>query len=854
VSNLRGNAVKLVLSGLAILALLSACTVAGPFALTVTVDPADATITLAGPADPSVDYQVDVGVFRYLLTAGSYTVSVEAVGYASEAQQVDLGADTAISFDLESTSDWTGVDVGAVGVPGGFDPVTLTVEGAGAGIEGDLDAFHFVYQNVAGDVEITARVADLTGGSAARAGVMLRDGLDPDARYAAVLVTGDGEVRFQGRTTTGGTTQAGSGGSGPTWLKLVRVGDTFTGYSSDDGQDWIRIASLDIALPNALLAGHAVTSGDTAASAEADFDDSDIGDPTLFPPPPPTGGEGTFSGPQKVWQPLTISWEGPTADELDDTPNPFLDLRLDVTFTGPSAQSYTVPGYFDGDGVGGSSGDVWRVRFTPDEAGTWSYLVSFRSGDAIAVSTDAGASTSFDGDSGEFLIDARDPGAPGFLRWGRLEYVGDHYLKLRDGPYWIKTGIDSPEDFLGYGDFDATPSDHLYSAHVADWQAGDPTWDGGKGKGIIGALNYLGDLGMNSIYFLPMNIGGDGQNTWPYAGSIDPAGSAANDNLHFDLSKLLQWEIVFAHAQARGVALHVVLAEGEKDNKEELDDATLGVERKLFHRELVARFGHHNALFWNIAEEYNYNPGGEPQALPLSAGTVMAFADHLRSVDPYDHPITVHNWDNTNAWDPFFGEAPFDATSMQINPADLAAESKIEAWRSKSTSEGRPIMISLDEFRRTDIDNLDDQRRDFLWPILLSGGHLEYIIQGTRSIDDFGPYEELWRWSGIARAFLESNLPYWEMQPADALLSGETGDDGEVFAKSGEVYAVYLPDASASGSLNLSATSGDFTLRWFNPRTGAFDGGATTISGGAPVALGSPPNSSGEDWVALIER
>jgi hypothetical protein len=853
VPNLRGNAFKLVLSGLALLALLSACTEAGTFALTVTVDPTNASITIAGPAEPSVDYQVDVGVFRYLLTGGSYTVSVAAAGYTPEMQQVELGADTAIGFDLESTSEWTGADVGAVGVPGDFDPTTLTVDGAGAGIDSGLDAFHFVYQNVAGDVEITARIADVTGGANARAGVMLRESLDADARYAAVLLTGGGEVRFQGRAVVGGASQTGSGGSGPTWLKMVRVGDTFTGYSSDDGQSWSRIASLDITLPDAMLAGLAVTSGDTAASAQADFDDTDIGEPTLFPPTP-SDGEGTFSGPQRVWQPLTISWEGPAADELDDAPNPFLDLRLDVTFTGPSAQSYTVPGYFDGDGQGGSSGDVWRVRFPPDEAGSWSYLVSFRSGDAIAVSSDAGASTSFDGDGGSFLVDARDPGAPGFLRWGRLEYVGGHYLKLRDGPYWIKTGIDSPEDLLGYADFDATPSDHRYSAHVGDWGADDPTWDSGKGKGIIGALNYLGDLGMNSIYFLPMNIGGDGQNTWPYAGSIDPAGSAANDNLHFDLSKLGQWEIVFTHAQERGIALHVVLAEGEKDNKEELDDATLGVERKLFHRELVARFGHHNALFWNIAEEYNYNPGSEPQALPLSPSTVMAFADHLRSVDPYDHPITVHNWDNTNAWDPFFGAAPFDATSLQINPADLAAESKIEGWRSQSTSEGRPIMISLDEFRRTDTDNLDDQRRDFLWPILLSGGHLEYIIEGTRSIDDFGPYEELWRWSGIARAFMESNLPYWEMEPADALLSSETGDDGEVFVKGGEVYVVYLPDASVSGSLDLSATSGDFTQRWFDPRTGTFAGSSTTITGGAPVALGSPPNSPGEDWVALLER
>lgn len=849
-----GTAARIVLSGLFLLAILSACaTTAGPFALTISVDPATADITIDGPAAPSIDYQVDEGVFRYILDGGSYTVTVEANGYTPSTRQVELAGDTSISIDLVAAHEWTSSDIGTVGTGGDFDFATFTVNGAGAGIGGTLDAFHFVYQQFDGDLEITGRIEDFVAGPDGRAGVMLRESTDANAPYAAVLVTGDGQVRFQGRSSAGGDTEAGAGGSGLQWLKLVRTGDTFTGYTSANGTDWTRIASLDIVLPTTLLGGMAASSGDTGATAGADFDAIDIGDPTLFPPDPGSG-EGVLSGPRRVWQPLTISWQGPTANELDSAPNPFLDLRLDVTFTGPSAQTLTVPGYFDGDGAGGASGDVWRVRFAPDEAGTWNYAVSFRSGDEIAVSGAGGASTGFDGDSGSFVIDARDPTAPGFLGTGRLEYVGGHYLKLRDGPYWIKTGVDSPEDFLAYGDFDATPNDHSYSAHESDWQSGDPTWGGGKGKGIIGALNYLGELGMNSIYFLPMNIGGDGQNTWPYAGSIDPAGAPGNDNLHFDLSKLQQWETVFAHAQEQGVALHFVLNESEKDNKEELDGATLGVERKLFYRELVARFGHHNALFWNIAEEYNYNPGGNPQALALSPATVMAFADHLRSIDPYDHPITVHNWDNTSSWDPFFGEAPFDATSMQLNPADFDVESKIEGWRNQSASAGRPIMISVDEFHRTTESNLADQRRDFLWPILLSGGHLEFIIDGTRSIDDFTPYHDLWRWSGYARSFMEANLPYWEMSPNDALLSGESGDDGEVFAKTGSVYAVYLPDSTATGSLNLSGTSGSFTQRWFDPRSGTFAGSATTVSGGGAVVLGAPPSGIGEDWVVLIER
>jgi hypothetical protein len=53
------------------------------------------------------------------------------------------------------------------------------------------------------------------------------------------------------------------------------------------------------------------------------------------------------------------------------------------------------------------------------------------------------------------------------------------------------------------------------------------------------------------------------------------------------------------------VIFFFVLNEAEAQNKRELDHGELGVERKLYYRELIARFGHHPALEWNLCEEYN---------------------------------------------------------------------------------------------------------------------------------------------------------------------------------------------------------------------------------------------------------
>ena len=249
-------------------------------------------------------------------------------------------------------------------------------------------------------------------------------------------------------------------------------------------------------------------------------------------------------GTRRTWHPLEISFRGPAANETDERPNPFLDYRLQVIFKGPSGQKYHVPGFFDGDGHGSGSGNVWRARFAPDEAGKWAFKASFRAGNKIAISLhpNAGEPAGCDGQSGTFEVGPCDPQAAGYLKYGRLQYVGGHYLKFKDGPYWIRGGTDSPENLLAYAGFDDTPPSHKYATHVEDWRPGDPDWGDGKGRGMVGAINYLASKHVNSVYFLTMNVGGDGGDVWPWVNVTQPKGGPENDNLHYDISKLRQWE------------------------------------------------------------------------------------------------------------------------------------------------------------------------------------------------------------------------------------------------------------------------------------------------------------------------
>jgi hypothetical protein len=547
-----------------------------------------------------------------------------------------------------------------------------------------------------------------------------------------------------------------------------------------------------------------------------------------------------------------VTFEGPDTSETA-TPSPFLDYRLQVTFTGPSGQVYDVPGFYAADGnaaeTSATSGNKWRVHFTPDQAGTWQFVASFRTGSSVAISLSpsAGSATSFDGASGSFSVSTSNKGGADFRGKGMLEYVGQRYLRFAgNGEYFLKGGADSPENFLGYYEFDGTWDNggkgilHKYGPHVGDWRSGDPTWQGGKGKGIIGALNYLGSQGVNSVYFLTYNIdGGDGRDTWPW---VNPSNRKA-----FDVSKLDQWEIVFSHMDKLGIQLHVVTQEQENDQG--LDGGSLGTIRKLYYRELVARFAHHPAVTWNLGEENSNTDSQRKQ-----------FASYIHALDPYDHPNVVHTWpgDYDKIYQPLLGFPLFEGPALQTNDTHF----QTLRWVRRSADAGRPWIVTLDEIgpasvgvaRDSDDPTHNRVRKDHLWGNLMAGGAgVEWYFGGEdQSLEDWRTRENMWELTLIARQFFINHLPFTQMLPNDGLTS-QTND--YVLAKEGQVYAIYRIDGGTA-SLDLGSNTGTFQVRWYNPRTGGAlsVGTVSQVSGPGVVSIGLPPNDSFRDWVALVRR
>jgi regulation of enolase protein 1 (concanavalin A-like superfamily) len=169
-------------------------------------------------------------------------------------------------------SPWVAGDVGVVGVPGAADSYpygedrVISVFGSGADIWDTEDGFHYMYQPLAGDGEITVRLREERNTHPyAKAGVMLRESLAANAAHVILDVRPGGEVEFMMRSATGSSTTfiAGASVPFPAWLRLTRAGTTVTGAVSPDGTTWTTVGSTMLSLETAVL-GLAVSSHDTS--------------------------------------------------------------------------------------------------------------------------------------------------------------------------------------------------------------------------------------------------------------------------------------------------------------------------------------------------------------------------------------------------------------------------------------------------------------------------------------------------------------------------------------------------------------------------------------------------------------
>ncbi len=185
------------------------------------------------------------------------------------------------SFD--TTQDWTVSGANSLalwyrGYPAGFTDKgnnAFTVSSEGTDIANNSDQFRFVYKPLSGNGSITVKVDSLVNTNAwAKAGVMIRETLEPNSKYALCVMTPGNGAAFEWRANTGGThtSRNTTGLTVPYWVRITRTGNTFKGERSADGKTWTQIdVDQNITMaPNAYV-GLCVTSHNAGVYTTAEF-------------------------------------------------------------------------------------------------------------------------------------------------------------------------------------------------------------------------------------------------------------------------------------------------------------------------------------------------------------------------------------------------------------------------------------------------------------------------------------------------------------------------------------------------------------------------------------------------------
>ncbi len=275
------------------------------------------------------------------------------------------------------------------------------------------------------------------------------------------------------------------------------------------------------------------------------------------------------------------------------SPNPFTDVQLTAQVTSPGGRRFTIDGFFDGNGVGGQSGDVFKLRIFADEAGTWSWTTTSNAAGLHGLSGSFVCSGTLAGTFAQGPVEV-NPTFPRSLRYrqGEPVYLIAKYLD-RAAPPLIRFSHTMLSE-------ERTDSDRraLLDRHLG--------------------------MGLNKInIYLANRTDYGGVSTTPWLGTAD-----ANDKARFDLARWALYERWVRELRAAGVVAQLwFFADGSGYG--DLPEA----ERKRLIQYGMARLsGYANTMFTLMTE-------WQEQWTAAEVDSHMTF---LQQHNPWERLASVH--------------------------------------------------------------------------------------------------------------------------------------------------------------------------------------------------------------------
>ncbi len=476
---------------------------------------------------------------------------------------------------------------------------------------------------------------------------------------------------------------------------------------------------------------------------------------------------------------------------------PVRDVKLTATFTGPSGQTRQVEGFWDG-------GNVWRIRFAPDEEGSWQYRTT------CDHASDGGLHAQI----GIVNCVGRLDTTP-FDRHGPLRLAANRrYLVHADGTPFLWIG-----DTAWNGPLRATPTEWVHylkerrrqKFNAVQWVT--TQWLAASTGDRSGAKAFSGSdrIVINPLFFQRLD---EQMTTTARAGFLNVP--------------VLLWAAVWSTPEANGKNPGIFLPE---------------TEAILLARYMVARWSA-DPVVWILAGDGNYL-GGNAERWKRIGRAVFD--------DPHHAPVSLHaagmEWNGAE----FRDEPWLDLLGYQSGHGDnqetlswLVSGPPARDW---SMEPARPV-INLeppyeDHIAHQSRKRIDSHfvRRALYWSVLVSpvagvsyGAHGVWAWDDGTSLSEGHPDAGLpkpWREALLLagaeevrhlRSLLES-MEWWRLVPAPELLRTQPGTVDKnrfiVAAKNRDntVGVIYIPQ-DPFVELNIPAGLHGGSAEWFNPRTG----------------------------------
>ena len=510
-----------------------------------------------------------------------------------------------------------------------------------------------------------------------------------------------------------------------------------------------------------------------------------------------------------------------TASKDYDDP---LELNVVVDFTGPGRAQARVPAFWDG-------GRTWKVRFSPEKTGNWTYRVQ---------SSEA-SETGLHGKTGRFHAKAYRGANQLYLHGAPRVAPSGHSFMHADGRPWFWLGctgwnsaiMSTDEEWSRYlQDRQAKRYTAIQFVMAAPWRAGRKDENGR----VAFAMN--GRLSVDPDYFRRMDRKMDQMNDRDLVGI-----------------GVLLWALTSRDNESAGAALSI-------------PDAV-----KLA-RYMSARYGAHG-MIWLLGGDGNYERGDGPERWKqIGRGTFPK--DELR------RPVSLHPGGMRDPWAQFKDEYWLDFYNYQTGHGNDQA--KWEWNATKGTASGwkmtpaKPVVdtepnyeghLSYRDGKMIGADNV----RRAVWYSLLAGppagvtygAHGIWYWSRTAAVPldhaNTGvaqPWHEYLEYPGskqmtIVRNVME-NMPWWKLEPNRFLLASEpdrvdwTAYPMPASTSDGKFALIYLPN---NPSIELNLTDfGDARATWIDPRTGA-----RSLAGRLKEAARVPLKTPGTgDWLLQLRK